>query len=223
MKPMEMTTVHLVRHGEVFNPEAVLYGRRPGYHLSELGNQMAQELGLAFADHDVRLVMASPLERAIETATPTAELFDLPLHRDPRLIEADNKFEGVPVNKNRWILAHPRYWAWYVNPLRPSWGEPYTEVINRMSKAIAQAVDEARGGEAVLVSHQLPIWTMRRFVERKPIASDPRKRECSLASVTSLTFADKQLLALDYWEPVGHLLPKATDMVPGTSQAEELA
>lgn len=220
---MDITTVHLVRHGEVHNPEAVLYGRRPGYHLSELGREMADKLALAFVGHDVRAVIASPLERAVETATPTAELFDLAVETDRRLIEADNKFEGVAVNKNRWILAHPRYWSWYVNPFEPSWGEPYPEVIERMSQAIARGIDEARGGEVVLVSHQLPIWTMRRFVERKTIASDPRKRECSLCSVTSLTFAGKQLLSLDYWEPVGHLLRGAADMVPGTSEATELA
>ncbi|MDP9806671.1 broad specificity phosphatase PhoE [Trueperella bonasi] len=217
---MEMTIVHLVRHGEVHNPEAVLYGRMPGYHLSQLGYRMADGLGEAFQDRDVRYVMSSPLERAVETATPTARAFDLEIVKDPRLIEADNKFEGVPVNQNRWILAHPRYWPWYVNPLEPSWGEPYTEIIERMSGAIAHAIDHARGGEAVLFSHQLTIWTMRRFVERKPLAHDPRKRECSLASVTSLTFADKQLLALDYWEPVGCLLDEAADMVPGTSSAQ---
>lgn len=217
---MVITTVHLVRHGEVHNPEAVLYGRMPGYHLSDLGYRMAGELGDVFAERDVRYVMASPLERAVETATPTAKAAGLDIVKDARLIEADNKFEGVPVNKNRWILAHPKYWPWYLNPLEPSWGEPYGEVIERMSQAVAIALDNARGGEAVLFSHQLPIWTMRRFVEGKPPAHDPRKRECSLASVTSLTFADKQLLALDYWEPVGHLLDEASDMVPGTSVAQ---
>lgn len=220
---MDITTVHLVRHGEVHNPEAVLYGRRPGYHLSDLGREMADELALAFEDHDVRCVIASPLERAVETATPSAELFGLEIATDARLIEADNMFEGVPVNKNRWILAHPRYWSWYINPFEPSWGEPYLEVIERMSQAIARGIDQARGGAAVLVSHQLPIWTMRRFIEGKTIASDPRKRECSLCSVTSLTFAGKQLLSLDYWEPVGHLLHRAADMVPGTSEAAELS
>lgn len=216
-----LTTVHLVRHGEVHNPEAVLYGRRRGYHLSKLGQKMAEGLGEEFAGHDVRLVMASPLERAVETATPTAKAAGLEIVEDARLIEAGNKFEGVAVNKNRWILAHPRYWAWYVNPLQPSWGEPYTEISARMSGAVAYALQEAEGGEAVLVSHQLPIWTMRRFIEGKPGAHDPRKRECSLASVTSLTFSGKQLLSLDYWEPVGHLLEVASDMVPGTSQAAE--
>lgn len=220
---MELTTIHLVRHGEVHNPEGILYGQKPGFHLSTLGQDMAQGLGEAFAGgHDVKYVVASPLERAQETAQPTADQFGLPVHTDPRLIEADNHFEGVPVNKNRLILAHPRYYPYYVNPLRPSWGEPYNAIVRRMSGAIVTALDHARGAEAVLVSHQLPIWTMRRFVERKSLAHDPRRRECSLASVTSLTFVGDKLMSMDYWEPVGDLLERASDMVPGTSKATEL-
>lgn len=72
----------------------------------------------------------------------------------------------------------------------------------------------------MIVSHQLPIWTMRRFIERLPLAHDPRKRECSLASVTSLTFVGRQLISLDYWEPVADILGQAQDMVPGTSKAQ---
>ncbi|MFY9263371.1 MAG: histidine phosphatase family protein [Actinomycetaceae bacterium] len=216
---MELTTVHLVRHGEVDNPEGILYGQRPGFHLTELGHTMAQGLAETFATHDIRTVITSPLERAQETGAPTAEVFGLTIRTDERVIEADNNFEGLDVNKNRLILAHPKFWRWYSNPLTPSWGEPYTDIIKRMSAAISQALTEAQGGEAVIVSHQLPIWTMRRFIEGKPLAHDPRKRECSLCSVTSLTFADRQLISLKYWEPVGHLLHKAADMVPGTSEA----
>lgn len=219
---MELTTVHLVRHGEVDNPTGVLYGRRPGFHLTELGLAMGEEVGKAFSEgHDVRYVAASPLERAQETATPTARVAGVDTVIDDRLIEAGNKFEGVAVNKNRFVLAHPRYYSWYANPFEPSWGEPYTNVVRRMSGAIGKALTEARGGEAVLFSHQLPIWTMRRFVERKWLAHDPRKRQCALASVTSLTFADSQLLALDYWEPAADLVAIAADMVPGTSAAAE--
>lgn len=218
---MELTTIHLVRHGEVDNPTGILYGRRPGFRLTPLGRAMGEEVGRAFAERDIRYVAASPLQRAQETAEPTVAATGLPMEIDDRLIEADNKFEGIAVNKNRAVLAHPRYYSWYSNPLRPSWGEPYTEIVRRMSGAIVEALDRARGGEAALFSHQLPIWTMRRFVERKPLAHDPRRRQCALASVTSLTFADSQLLAIDYWEPAGELLGTAADMVPGTSAAAE--
>ncbi|WP_182355179.1 histidine phosphatase family protein [Flaviflexus huanghaiensis] len=218
---MELTTIHLVRHGEVDNPTGILYGRRPGFRLTPLGRGMGEKVGEEFGQRDIRYIAASPLQRAQETASPTVAATGLPLEIDDRLIEADNRFEGLAVNRNRAVLAHPRYYSWYVNPLRPSWGEPYTEIVRRMSGAIATALDRARGGEAALFSHQLPIWTMRRFVEKKPLAHDPRRRQCALASVTSLTFVDFQLLALDYWEPAAELLRTAADMVPGTSAAAE--
>ena len=220
---MGITKVHVVRHGEVDNPTGVLYGRQPGFHLTQLGHEMAQRVADFFDTRDIRLVVSSPLERAIETATPTAERHGLEIRTDERIIEADNKFEGVNVNRNRLILAHPRYWPWYINPLRPSWGEPYTEIAERFSAAIRDVLSEVPDGEAVMVSHQMPIWILRSFVERRRLAHDPRKRECSLCSVTTLTFSNRQLLAVDYAEPALDLLAQASDVTPGTSIAAENA
>ena len=140
---------------------------------------------------------------------------------DDRLIEAGNRFEGVPVNCNCWLLAHPRYWAYYLNPLRPSWGEPYADLVVRVSAAVRDARARFAGHEALLVSHQLPIWATRLWLEGRPLAHDPRRRQCSLASLTSLTFDDATLVGLSYWEPAGDLLRRAEDMVPGTSAAAE--
>ncbi len=216
---MEMTKIHLVRHGEVHNPEGVLYGRKDGFHLSELGHRMAAKVGEFFEGHDIRAIYASPLERAQETAAPTAASHGLEIIPEPRIIETENKFEGVNVNANRWILAHPKYWSWYINPFEPSWGESYTQIVERFSAAIRDALGKAEGGEAVMVSHQLPIWVMREFVEKRPLAHDPRKRECSLCSVTTLTFVGRQLVAVDYTEPAAELLREARDVTPGTSTA----
>lgn len=215
----DTTIIHLVRHGEVDNPSGELYGRQAGFHLTELGHQMAGKVAEYFAGHDVRAVIASPLERAQETAAPTAREFDLPIVSDCRLIEAGNKFEGINVNKNRLILAHPKFWSWYINPFTPSWGEPYTEIVDRFSGAIRDALTQAEGGEAVLVSHQLPIWTMRSFVEGWSLAHDPRRRQCALCSVTSLTFVGRQLISVGYTEPAGELLAQARDVTPGQSHA----
>ena len=62
------TTVHLLRHGEVHNPDGVLYGRRDGFHLSELGRRMAQRVADTIGERDIVHLVASPLERAQETA-----------------------------------------------------------------------------------------------------------------------------------------------------------
>ncbi|MFC7407021.1 histidine phosphatase family protein [Georgenia alba] len=219
---MQRTTVHLVRHGEVHNPDGVLYGRLSGYGLSDRGQQMAARVAVTLhtGGHDVRAVVASPLLRAQQTAAATAQAYGLEVETDPRLIEAENHFEGLRVSTNRWELARPVHWAAYVNPLRPSWGEPYREQVRRIRDAVAAVLPRVGGGEAVLVSHQLPIWVTRRHLEGRPLAHDPRRRECSLASLTSLTFAGTRLTGVEYWEPAGDLLVGARDMVPGTSPAE---
>ena len=203
------TVVHLLRHGEVHNPHGILYGRLPGYHLSERGRRMADLVAEHLRGNDVTRVIASPLERAQETAEPIAQAHGLDVASDGRLIEAGNHFEGLTFGVGDGSLRHPAHWPKLVNPFRPSWGEPYEQIAARVLAVVARARDEARGHEAVLVSHQSPVWITRRKVEGRPLWHDPRKRECRLASLTSLTFDDDQLVALDYSEPAASLLPGA--------------
>lgn len=209
---MATTTVHLMRHGEVFNPEKILYGRIPGYHLSELGHQMAQRVADHFSagDFDITVVTASPLQRAQETATPIAADLGLELGTDERLIEAGNYFEGKTFGVGDGSLRHPEHWPHLINPFRPSWGEAYKEQVARMHAAVETARQQAEGHEAVLVSHQLPIWIARQAFENKRLWHDPRKRQCSLASVTSLRFDGDRLVGLHYTEPAADLLPGAS-------------
>jgi broad specificity phosphatase PhoE len=205
----ERTVVHLLRHGEVHNPAKILYGRLPGYHLSDLGRRMAERAAAYFADRDVAVVTASPLERAQETAAPLAVALGLPIGSDDRLVEAGNVFEGRPFGVGDGALRRPAAWWYLRNPFRPSWGEPYAEIAARMHGAVATARDAARGREAVLVSHQLPIWIARLQAERRRYLHDPRRRECSLASVTSFEFSGETLVTVSYTEPSQDLLPGA--------------
>ena len=203
------TVVHLMRHGEVFNPRGVLYGRLPDYHLSELGQKMADRAAewLVARQADVTHVVASPLERAQETAQPAARAFDVEIHTDERVIEAGNLFEGKSFGVGDGSLRHPSVWWRLRNPLRPSWGEPYTEIAARMLAAMADARDAADGHEALIVSHQLPVWTARMAIEGRRFAHDPRRRQCSLASITSVEYEDERIVSLTYNEPARDLLP----------------
>jgi broad specificity phosphatase PhoE len=200
------TVVHVLRHGEVFNPDKVLYGRLPGYRLSELGVQMAKAAAQALAEHDVTYVVASPLERAQQTAEPFAAQFKLPIAVDDRLLESENRFEGQRVAAGEGALRDPRNWWLMRNPFRPSWGEAYPVIAKRMYAALLAARDAAEGHEAVCVSHQLPIWTLRNFVEHKRLWHDPRKRQCGLASLTSFRFDGSKIVGVEYREPAAHLV-----------------
>ncbi|MGA5199431.1 histidine phosphatase family protein [Streptomyces exfoliatus] len=207
MSSEEITVVHLMRHGEVHNPEGVLYGRRPGYHLSDLGRKMADRVAEHLAERDITHVVSSPLERAQETATPIAGAHGLELATDERLIEAANVFEGKTFGVGDGALKKPGNWKYLTNPFRPSWGEPYIEQVVRMMAALGAARDAARGHEAVAVSHQLPIWIVRSFAERRRLWHDPRKRQCTLASLTSFTFHGDKIISVGYSEPARDLVP----------------
>ncbi|MFF1698330.1 histidine phosphatase family protein [Streptomyces sp. NPDC058257] len=203
----ELTVVHLMRHGEVENPEGILYGRLPDYHLSELGRQMADRVAEHLAPRDITHVVASPLDRAQETATPIAKEYGLELASDGRLIEAGNVFEGKTFGVGDGALKNPENWKHLVNPFKPSWGEPYVEQVVRMMGALDAAKDAARGHEAVCVSHQLPIWIVRSFVEKRRLWHDPRKRQCTLASLTSFTYRGDKIVSVGYTEPARDLVP----------------
>lgn len=207
---MSNTVVHLLRHGEVYNPEGILYGRLPGFKLSERGQRQALMVAEALTGHDIVHVVASPLERAQETAAPIAAGHRLDVHVDRRLIEADNNFQGKRVSVGDGALRQPKHWHHLRNPFLPSWGEPYLQIARRMLGAVYRARAAADGREAVCVSHQLPIWTVRRFLEGRRMWHDPRRRQCALASLTSLVFDEEELVDIVYSEPAGGSDPKVT-------------
>lgn len=208
MSQPERTVVHFVRHGEVHNPGRILYARLDGYHLSDLGRMMADVIADHFAANDVVAVSTSSLLRAQETATPIAQRHRLPVRIDDRVIEAANAFEGQPTALKTFL--RPKGLVRMYNVTKPSWGEPYAAIAERMTGALQDTLDLARGHEAVVVSHQLPIWTLRNKVEGLRLWHDPRRRECSLASVTSFAFAGEELTSVSYAEPAGHLLAHAS-------------
>ena len=202
------STVHVARHGEVENPQKILYGRQPGWRLSTRGQQMAEVLGEWSKSIDLGALHVSPLQRAQETAAPIARAHGIEITTDERLIEAGNIFEGKSFEPGSGILKHPTAWRHLYNPWKPSWGEPYDEQINRMFAAIFAAHKAANGKDAIVVSHQLPIWITRSAIEGRSMLHDPRKRECTLASVTSIHFDDEGVISgLSYSEPAAHLLP----------------
>jgi broad specificity phosphatase PhoE len=201
------TRVHLLRHGEVHNPTGVLYGRLPGYELSERGHAMAQRVAETVAERDIVHLVSSPLQRAQETATPVAAKLKLQTVTDERVIEAANVFEGLRFAVGDGSLKHPKHWRHLRNPFRPSWGEPYADQVTRVRAAMDDAAEAALGREAIIVSHQLPIWVTRLAVEGRRLWHDPRKRECSLASLTSFTYEDDVIVSVAYSEPAADLLP----------------
>ena len=210
-----------MRHGEVRNPEGILYGRMSGFHLSELGRLMAQAAAddLVARDRPVAAVIASPLQRTQESAAPIAEAYGIATETDARLIEGANRFEGTVMSR---ALRNPLNWPWLINPLRPSWGESYRSIEQRMLAAMHDAFDTAEslaaeqdgdgGADVVLVSHQLPIWVAHLAVAGERFMHDPRELRCSLSSITSFERREGQFDEVGYADPASALAADSTDV-----------
>ena len=201
-----------MRHGEVFNPDHILYGRLDGYHLSELGHRMAAAAADSMKARPITALYASPLLRAQESAEPWATLFSLPIVTEERIIEPTNRFEGSVTSFGPRMLLKPRIWSWIYNPLRPSWGEPFTAIAARVLAAMDDAWDVADGGEVVMVSHQSPIWMATRRIAGKPLPHHPGKRRCHLSSITSFERRDGRWAEVNYQDPAQELLAASTDL-----------
>jgi broad specificity phosphatase PhoE len=204
----DTTVVHLLRHGEVQNPDHIIYGRLPGYHLSANGRLMASGAADFFSERAVVAVFSSPLDRALETAQPVAERLGLQIVTDERLIESSNRFEGLRFGVGDGSLRHPEHWRYLVNPFLPSWGEPYRQVAARMAAAMADARRAAAGREVVCVTHQLPIWVTRRQAEGRPLWHNPARRQCALGSVTSFSYSGDRLVGVSYTVPARPQVPQ---------------
>ncbi len=211
---MVASQVHLVRHGEVANPEGVLYARLPGFSLSDAGRDMARAAAtqLVALDRPVTRVVSSPLERAVESAEPIGEAFGLHLDLDPEVIEASSRLEGGTFRMDLSILRRMDAWPYLVNPLRPSWGEPFVEVAARMMAAVERIAGETEDGDAVIVTHQLPIWMVHRVVVGARLFHDPRKRRCALSSITTIERQDGVWRERGYWAPPRDIAAGAVDV-----------
>jgi broad specificity phosphatase PhoE len=193
-------TVHLVRHGEVENPAGVIYGRLPGYHLSERGKRQAAEAANRLRNARVGAVWASPLERAVETADLIADPHGVEVVTDERLTESDTTFEGATRSVIA-FLRSPRHWWGFRNPVRPSWGESFVEVEARMVAAVADAVEQAQGREVVVVSHQTPVRVARLALASRRIPPWLPLTQCRTGSVTSLVLDGGKVVSASYFDP----------------------
>jgi broad specificity phosphatase PhoE len=203
--------LHFVRHGEVHNPDRILYGRLENFGLSERGHDMAKRVANTLQVRPIVKVISSPLDRARQSAQPIAEALGLSVDIDERLIEAENVFEGTRLNVQN-VVKNPKTWAHFRNPWRPSWGEPYRAIATRMMSAAEDALGSVDEGEVVLVTHQLPIWMLHKWIAGIPLPHIPASRRCTLSSVTSVRKVGGRWKEESYREPASDLLEQAIDL-----------
>ena len=209
-EPKVRTIVHVLRHGEVNNPGGILYGRLPGFTLSVTGRAQAVAVANALAEprHHPRRRLPARTRPADRWADRAGTRPDRAHRRQPD--RGRQLLRGPRFAVGDGALRKPKHWLKLRDPFTPSWGEPYIQIAHRMLAAVNKARAEAAGHEAVCVSHQLPVWTLRRFLQGDRLWHDPRRRQCSLASLTSLVYVGDTLVDIVYSEPAGASDPTVT-------------
>jgi broad specificity phosphatase PhoE len=207
------TVIHLLRHGLVYNPKKIIYGRLPGYHLAKIGFQMAENIANLSAKknndlHNVTKIYSSPLLRAIQTATPISKQLNIRIYKDNRLTESDSYFAGKKVTFH--TLSQAAVKNYLKDPALPSWGEPHRWVQNRIVDIVNETVKKRAGKSTLLVSHQLPIWLGRLYYEHRKVGFfNSTIRQCTVGSLTSLYFNDDgSFNHVNYIEQPKYLLKK---------------
>lgn len=156
---MTATRLHLVRHGHVENPQRVVYGRLPGWRLSEVGRWQAAAVAEHLRGRPIVHVHSSPLERAVETAEAIAAACGAPSSIDAALIESalGAHWEGLP-----WAeVKGGRREEWEAYLHRPHEidfaGETFEALGERMAATLQAIAARHAGREAAVISHGDPI------------------------------------------------------------------
>ena len=214
---MQATTIHFVRHGEVHNPDHILYERLPGFHLSDRGRRMAGATARYLAanpqTNTAAAIYSSPLDRTRETAQAILTALNetraarneepLELVTDQRIIEAGNNFRGTRIGHGEGALWRNGNWKLVTNLWKPSWGESYRQIAARVSAFAQEKVGEHAGQQIIVVSHESPIWSYRHLLETGHPEHNMLLRHTALASVTSITYDSQtgNVMSITYVDP----------------------
>lgn len=177
------TTVHLTRHGEVHNPEKILYGRIPGFVLSETGKQQVHALGKHIAKKKIRHVYTSPLDRTRETASILSTYIPMEhMHPDARLLENATPLEGKPLKE---IALHD--FNFYATEHIKNGGERIADIADRMTQFFEEIRVRHTNEEVLVVSHGDPIMITYAYYSGLPLTLASIRGDSYVPTATGFT------------------------------------
>lgn len=151
------TVIYLVRHGDVQNPDQIMYERMDGFPLSILGEQQADALGKFLSTKSIAALYTSPLERTRQTAKFISSYHpSLSMVLDERLIEV-----ATPARGRKFEELERDRWNFYRKEHIAAGGERIGDIWKRMSLFFKDALVKHQSQTIVAVSHGDPIMISR--------------------------------------------------------------
>ena len=143
------TIIFVVRHGEVYNPQHILPGRLPNFHISNHGKVQAKKAGLFLKQHDIDVIYTSPLQRCQETAKIIRmKVGNVPIYTLEELNEIITTRDGESLAN----LERDRF-NFFTTQYRKKGAESMEDVYNRASKALQIIQKKHPGKHIVAVTH----------------------------------------------------------------------
>ena len=180
------TTIYFVRHAPYENPQRLVPGRIPGYHLSPEGKEKAKKVGEFFKKSKVKVIYTSPLERAFETANIIGEY--LP---EAKIIHV---YDLIEIDAIHWqaykleeLFTNNYYEAFVNDPATREVPENLTQLAARIKSFTLNLCVKHKGEEIICVSHEGPILALRLTLEGKPLQL-LKTYNASMASITTFVF-----------------------------------
>jgi len=154
-----VSVLHLVRHGQVENPQKIVYGRQRGWRLSDRGRAEAEAVARHLGGRPIARVYTSPLERAMQTATVIAGTCGGEVEPRDDLLEAllCAPWEGRPWREVK--RERSGEWARYLfRPLEVGGvAEDLRALATRMESALRAIAAAHPDQQVVAVSHGDPL------------------------------------------------------------------
>ena len=195
----DVTTIHLIRHGEVHNPEKIYYGRLPGFYLSDCGRLQAAATAQLLTTHKLDAIYTSPMERAIETAEIIVQQQDgLALQESDTIKEVYSPFDGQPISS---MVA--RTWDIYSGTEAPY--EQPADVLKRVLDYVDQVRQQHSGQRVALVTHGDIVMFMTLWANALPLHAETTQNfypeylgHASISTCTYRTDAAAEIPTLEY-------------------------
>lgn len=211
-----MTTLLLVRHADVHNPNDVIYGRLPRFRLSDLGREQAARLGAFLADEPIAFIYTSPQLRARQTAAHIARHHpDAPIRICSLLAEILTSWQGTP---NSQVRPDLNFFA----ERRGDRDETLSQVAHRMQRFIRLMAKRHPDQMVVAVSHGDPILVLRLLMTgTEPTLAAMRSGPYpAKASITRIELCGLDcVLSTQYLEPPAPPLVSADGSRPAPAHA----